>query len=300
MSHPSIVQYTVCPACQSNSIQPVLTVKDYTVSQENFEIWECDQCTLRFTQAVPDEGAIGRYYQAEDYISHTNTNKGLVNRLYHTVRSITLKNKRKLIKQVSGRNTGQLLDVGAGAGAFAAFMQRSGWQVIGLEPDPDTRQRAREQYGLNLHETSELFRLPEGHFDVITLWHVLEHVHSLHEYLRQLKLLLKPGGTLLIAVPNYTSGDATHYGAFWAAYDVPRHLYHFSPLSMRRLLQGHGLQLKGIRPMWFDSFYVSMMSEKYKTGNSSLLKGAWQGLVSNNQAMTDKERCSSLIYVVSC
>ena len=293
------IHYTYCPACKGTAIQPVLTVEDYTVSHETFAVWHCNSCTLRFTQDIPAASAIGKYYQSENYISHTNTSKGLVNRLYHIVRSYTLGSKKKLIQSVSSRNTGTLLDVGAGVGAFAAYMRQQGWQVTGLEPDAETRKRAQEQNRIALQDTADLFKLPAANFDVITMWHVLEHVHQLDEYLIQLKALLKPGGVLLIAVPNYTSHDAAHYQQYWAAYDVPRHLYHFSPASVRTLLQKQGLSLKNIKPMWFDSFYVSLLSEKYKTGKASIVKGFWRGFVSNLKAAGNKEKCSSLIYMIT-
>lgn len=292
------VHYTQCPACKASAIHKVLAVKDYTVSKELFEVWHCDACSLRFTQDIPAEAAIGKYYQSENYISHTNTSKGLVNRLYHIVRNYTLNSKKKLVQSVSKRTTGNLLDVGAGVGAFAGFMRAAGWQVTGLEPDAETRKRALEQNRITLQDTSDLFKLPPGHFDAITMWHVLEHVHQLHEYLDQLKVLLKPGGVLFIAVPNYTSHDAAFYGEYWAAYDVPRHLYHFSPASMRTLLSPHGLTVKSTIPMWFDSFYVSLLSEQYKTGKSSMVKGFLRGLISNSKAWSQREKCSSLIYVI--
>lgn len=294
-----LVHYTHCPACNAVSIQKVLTVKDHTVSQELFEVWHCGACTLRFTQDIPAEQVIGKYYQSENYISHTNTNKGLVNRLYHMVRNYTLGSKKKLITSFTQRTTGSLLDVGAGMGAFAGFMREKGWQVTGLEPDAETRKRAQEQNRIVLQDTSDLFQLPAGNYDAITMWHVLEHVHRLHAYLDQLKQLLKPGGVLMIAVPNYTSHDASFYQEHWAAYDVPRHLYHFSPAAMRVLLQQHGLKLKAIKPMWFDSFYVSLLSEKYKTGNTSMVKGFMRGFISNLKALGNKEKCSSLIYVIT-
>ena len=293
------IHYTHCPACKATSIQQALTVKDYTVSQETFSVWHCTACTLRFTQDVPAASSIGKYYQSENYISHTNTSKGLVNRLYHIVRNYTLGAKKKLVQAVSGRSTGTLLDLGAGVGAFASYMRQQGWQVTGLEPDGETRKRAKEQNGIVLQDTEDLFKLPPAQFDVITMWHVLEHVHQLEAYLVQLKALLKPGGVLLIAVPNYTSHDAGFYQEYWAAYDVPRHLYHFSPASMRSLLQRQGLSLRDIKPMWFDSFYVSLLSEKYKTGKASLVKGFWRGFISNLKALGNKEKCSSLIYVIN-
>ena len=295
----SIIHYESCPACFSESISFALKAKDYTVSQETFEIWECADCTLRFTQNVPAENAIGKYYQSAAYISHTDTREGLINSIYHRVRNITLKQKKRLVGADLTAETGSLLDIGAGTGAFAKFMQDSGWQVTGLEPDAETRRRAAEINRIALQPANDLFSLPENSFDVVTLWHVLEHVHQLHQYLDQIRKVLKENGRAFIAVPNYTGGDANHYKAYWAAYDVPRHLYHFSPASMRRLTISHSLQQVEIKPMWFDSFYVSMLSETYKTGSAKNLQAFWQGMTSNFAAMREKERCSSLIYVLT-
>jgi 2-polyprenyl-3-methyl-5-hydroxy-6-metoxy-1,4-benzoquinol methylase len=295
----TLITYTVCPACGANAIQKVLSAKDYTVSQRFFEIWECRQCTLRFTQYVPAAEDIGPYYRSENYISHTDTRQGMVNRLYHIVRRRTLRSKQQLIESVAGAGTGNLLDVGAGTGAFLFHMKQHGWQVYGCEPDPATRERAAAQYQLNLVPPDQLWQMAAGSMNVITLWHVLEHVHRLQDYMVQLKKLLKPGGHLLIAVPNYTSRDAARYGAAWAAYDVPRHLYHFSPAAMKQLIIKHGLQLKAIKPMWFDSFYVSMLSEQYKTGKQNIIKGGIAGFVSNCVALFNHERCSSLIYIIT-
>ncbi|MGZ5133984.1 MAG: class I SAM-dependent methyltransferase, partial [Flavitalea sp.] len=171
--------------------------------------------------------------------------------------------------------------------------------VTALEPDKLAREKAANLYGLVLQDTSTLFSVEQKEFDAITLWHVLEHVHSIHQYIDQLKKILKPSGILFIAVPNYTSDDASRYREFWAAYDTPRHLYHFSPASMKKLLEAHQLQIKKMMPMWFDSFYVSLLSEKYQSGHSNLLKGFWNGALSNMKALMKKERASSLIYIVS-
>jgi 2-polyprenyl-3-methyl-5-hydroxy-6-metoxy-1,4-benzoquinol methylase len=192
-----------------------------------------------------------------------------------------------------------LLDLGAGTGAFAAVMQESGWTVSALEPDEQARKKAASLYALRLEDSSKLFEIEEDKFDAITLWHVIEHVHSLHQYLDQLRKILKPGGIIFIAVPNYTSYDADLYQEFWAAYDTPRHLYHFSPAAMQNLLQSKGLQLKAIKPMWFDSFYVSLLSEKYKSRRSNLIKGFLNGAISNWKALFNKQKASSLIYIVS-
>jgi SAM-dependent methyltransferase len=292
----TIQHHTDCPICGSASVQPVLTATDHTVSHEIFEIWECSGCTARFTQNAPEADSIGRYYKSDNYISHSNTSRGLVNKLYHRVRRITLEQKRKLIGKMTGLQAGSLLDVGAGTGLFADAMRRAGWKVTGLEPDAAARERAREM-NILLQDIADLHQLPPESYDAITLWHVLEHVHDVHGYLDRLKTLLKPEGRLLIAVPNFTSADARTYGAFWAAYDVPRHLWHFSPRSMQLLLKQHGFSTEKMYPQWFDSFYVSMLSEQYKTGSSNIIKGAWNGLMSNMQALTSVRRCSSVIYI---
>lgn len=287
-----------CPVCSSSRIGQVLGAEDYTVSHETFAIWECADCTVRFTQLVPVPEAIGKYYQSDNYISHTDTNKGIVNKLYHYVRRSTLRRKCKMLQQQTGLPTGRLLDIGAGTGAFVHTMQGAGWQVTGLEPDDGTRLRAAELHKVNLLDAGALFGLPDAQFDAITLWHVLEHVHDLHRYFDQFVKLLTAKGVLLIAVPNYTSYDGQWYGSSWAAYDVPRHLYHFSPKSMEHLINLHGLKLRAMKPMWFDSFYISMLSEQYKNGKGNLLKAVWNGLQSNLRAAGDAGKCSSVIYII--
>jgi 2-polyprenyl-3-methyl-5-hydroxy-6-metoxy-1,4-benzoquinol methylase len=293
----SLIHYTFCPSCNSDALKPVLNAVDYTVSHEQFAIWECQDCGLRFTQDVPDAVSIWPYYHSEEYISHSNTTKGLVNQLYHLVRRQTLADKRHLILSATRGKQGKLLDIGAGTGAFVGFMQESGWEVTGLEPEEAAREQARVDFGVRLLGMEELDVLPEETYDAITLWHVLEHVHALHPYLERLKALVNKGGRIFIAVPNYTSYDAKVYRAAWAAYDVPRHLYHFSPDAMERLLRGHGLQLHYSQPMWYDSFYISMISEKYRNGKGNIPAAVYRGLVSNVKAFIDKSKCSSLIYV---
>ena len=293
-----LIHYTDCPSCHSTNIAPALTATDHTVSRKEFGIWECADCHLRFTQDVPDAASIGPYYRSDDYISHTNTSKGLVNRLYLFVRKHTLSEKRRLILAATRARQGKLLDIGAGTGAFAAHMREHGWDVTGLEPDEFTRERAATLHKVQLEPVENLYSLPPDHYDVITLWHVLEHVHDLHPYLEQLTKLIKRDGRIFIAVPNYTAYDATVYKGYWAAYDVPRHLYHFSPDAIEKLLAGHGLHLQVSQPMWYDSFYISMLSEKYRNGKGSLLKAVRTGAISNMRAFIDKSKCSSLIYVV--
>jgi 2-polyprenyl-3-methyl-5-hydroxy-6-metoxy-1,4-benzoquinol methylase len=292
------IHYTHCPVCGSVELSNRFQAKDNTVSGELFQVTECHQCTLRFTQDVPDESSISPYYKSENYISHTNTARGLINRLYHFVRKRTLVSKRKLIQQATGLQTGKLLDMGSGIGSFLQEMKKNGWETTGLEPDPDARKVAKELYNVELAEMNGFSKLPAGNFDVITLWHVLEHVHDLGGYVQRLKLLLKDTGRIFIAVPNYTATDASVYKEYWAAYDVPRHLYHFSPRSMQTLMNKNGLNILQYKPMWYDSFYISMLSSKYKNGKTNLAGACWNGLKSNLKAIGDVKKCSSVIYII--
>ncbi|MBS1946403.1 MAG: class I SAM-dependent methyltransferase [Bacteroidetes bacterium] len=293
-----IIIYSSCPACGSGTIQKVLSAKDYLVSSKEFELWQCDQCQLRFTQNIPDEASISTYYRSANYISHTETSKGLVNRLYHFVRTLTLADKRRLILSVTQLKKGSLLDIGAGTGAFIGYMQSHGWEALGIEPDEEAREKAKEIRQVDLLAPDTFSRFSANMFDAVTMWHVLEHVHNLHDYLEQLKKIIRPGGKIFIAVPNYESYDASFYKDYWAAYDVPRHLYHFCPEAMFKLLHKHELKLHATRPMWFDSFYVSLLSEKYKQEKKNSLRGWAVGFISNLKCYIEKEKCSSLIYIV--
>ena len=294
-----MIHYTGCPICKSELIQEQLTAKDYTVSQNVFSIWRCNACTVRFTQDVPEQDAIGAYYASDNYISHSDTKKGIINSLYHLVRKRTLGAKRRLVINETGILKGQILDIGCGTGAFLDTMKEANWNINGLEPDAVARNKAAELYNIHPQEPGKLFELNKGSYNAITMWHVLEHVHELHAYIKQIAALLAPNGKLFIAVPNYTSKDAAIYAANWAAYDVPRHLYHFSPQSMEKLLSMHGLKLTAFKPMWFDSFYVSMLSEQYKNGKGNIIKAVFNGFLSNLKAWGDVRKCSSVIYVIS-
>lgn len=291
------IHYDKCPVCDSANIAEALKAKDHTVSGHFFPVWECESCTLRFTQDIPTEDEISAYYKSEEYISHTDRAPGLINKIYRVVRKRTLASKRKLVEKFTLTN-GELLDIGAGTGAFAQEMKAKGWKITGLEPDPDARKQALDNYGLDLEHSDHLFSLAENSFDAITMWHVLEHVHDLHAYLEKLRSLLKKQGRLFIAVPNYTSKDASIYGNDWAAYDVPRHLYHFSPASMKKLTSLHGFVLETEKPMWYDSFYISMLSSRFRNGRTNLPAAFINGLRSNLSAISNVENCSSVIYIL--
>lgn len=291
-----MITQTNCPVCKSENFKEVLKAKDYTVSGEIFPVQECQECKFRFTSPIPAEDAIGKYYQSEEYISHSNTSKGFINRVYQMVRNRTLKSKRNLIAKFAGTSSGSLLDIGCGTGEFLNTVKTAGWKTKGLEPDDGARGQAISNYKLDVESPEKLFELEQGQFDVITMWHVLEHVHRLDAYMEQIFKLLKPDGKLIIAVPNYNSHDAEKFGKFWAAYDVPRHLYHFHKPSMETLLGRFGFRLSNIRIMPFDSFYVSMLSARYR--KTSTIGGIWIGFVSWLGAISKSERCSSIIYLI--
>lgn len=292
---PHRVHHEQCPVCHSNDITQALEARDYTVSDEMFSIWECGKCSLRFTQDIPVEEEVGAYYQSEEYVSHSNTSKGFINNIYQRVRKRTLRTKRQLIEKATQTPKGRILDIGCGTGEFLATMTTAGWEGIGLEPDDGARTQA-QSLGLKVYDNEELFRLgPEG-YDAVTMWHVLEHVHRLHEYMGAINRVLKPGGLLLIAVPNYTSKDAATYGAEWAAYDVPRHLYHFSPKSIQSLLPQHRFELERMQHMPFDPFYVSLLSEKCRHGSARLIPAALKGFSSWMTSSGNATKGSSVMY----
>lgn len=242
------------------------------------------------THPQPRLAELSRYYDSDDYISHTDSKKGLMSFLYQTVKKYSLKKKVRLLKDLSG-SEGAVLDIGAGTGDFLKLAQQSKWKVTGVEVSEKARSIAREKEVV-LYES--LQDLPNQLYDVVTLWHVLEHLPNLEEQIAKIESLIKPGGALIIAVPNFNSYDAVYYKEFWAAFDVPRHLWHFSRSSMKTLFSP-GLEQLKTRPMVFDAFYVALLSQKYKTGSSFSLRGLWVGLRSNLFATRTKEY-SSLIY----
>ncbi len=285
-----------CPICKGEQTSPFLVCKDNTVSKESFNIVACDNCNFRYTNPIPTIEKIGEYYKSEEYISHSNTSKGIVNKLYQIVRNITLKQKEKMISE--GKQKGRLLDIGCGTGEFLNYCTQKGWNTLGIEPDENARKQGIENYSLDIKEEVFLKKIAADTIDVISMWHVLEHVYNLDERIEEIKRILKPDGTLFIAVPNCDSFDATFYKEFWAAYDVPRHLYHFRKENIKQLMGNHQLKVEEIFPMKFDSFYVSMLSEKYKTGNTNLLTAAKIGYKSNQKGKKTMNY-SSLIYKIT-
>ncbi|MFM9824953.1 class I SAM-dependent methyltransferase [Flavobacterium sp.] len=270
-----------------------LTVKDYSVSKETFDLYYDETLDMLITHPQPSLDNLGKYYESEDYISHTDNKRSLFEKLYHLIKSIALKNKLNLINSLQS-NKGTLLDIGAGTGDFLTVAKNNGWQTKGIEPSQKAKVIAIKKGISFVEHTTEL----EDHsFDIITMWHVLEHVPNIEAQIKELKRVLKPNGTILIAVPNFKSYDAKYYGKFWAAYDVPIHFWHFSKTAMQMLFQNENMKLEKVLPMKFDSFYVSLLSEKYKSGKMNYPKAFLIGLLSNWNARQDFEY-SSHIYII--
>lgn len=277
----------------NSSKKIILKVKDHLVSGEEFTLVENEFEDLLQTIPAPELEKLPDYYKSEKYISHTDTKKSFIEKVYHSVKAISLKQKVSLITSLN-KSAGKLLDIGSGTGDFLVTAKEKNWEVFGVEPSHDARALS-EQKGVKV--STELKEITETNFDVITLWHVLEHVPDLENYIQEIATRLKSTGTLIVAVPNFKSKDAKHYKEFWAAYDVPRHLWHFSKPGIKRLFSKHDFQLIKTKPMWFDAFYVSLLSEKYKTGKSNWFKAIFIGALSNLAALATKE-CSSHIYVL--
>ena len=270
-----------------------MKVKDHSVSKETFDLLFDEELQLLKTYPQPSLDELPSYYESEDYISHTDSKRTLFEKLYHLVKTNALKNKVALITN-ENPSKGNLLDIGAGTGDFLNQANRSGWNCVGIEPNEKAKNIAIAK---GVQFVATLDDLDDHSFDVITMWHVLEHVPDLEIQIKTLKRLLKPNGTIFIAVPNFKSFDAKHYKSFWAAYDVPRHLWHFSKISIQKLFNKENLKLKKVKPMWFDSFYVCLLSEKYKTGKMNFLKGFFYGFWSNCSGIIQNEY-SSHIYII--
>lgn len=285
-----------CPLCNSGHFNNYLTCKDHTVSKKTFDLVRCNNCNFIFTNPRPKAEDLYKYYQSQDYVSHSNKSNNPVNFIYKIARNFTLKRKVRLINSISKK--GKILDVGCGTGHFINACQQNGWAITGVEPDKQARKVASDKTGQTIAD--DLSKIDENNFDVISMWHVLEHVSDLNQYMRMLVERLKENGKLIVAVPNHKSNDAIYYKADWAAYDVPRHLYHFDQNTMNQLANKYGLKVAKTLPMKLDSYYVSLLSETYQgSGLVKYIKAIYRGFVSNIKAKQNQNNYSSLIYIIS-
>ncbi|TXE19172.1 class I SAM-dependent methyltransferase [Psychroserpens burtonensis] len=280
----------------STDNKPYLNVKDHSVSGEEFQLVYNQQMDLLETFPQPSEDKLGDYYESEDYISHTDAKRNAFEKAYHFIKSMALKRKLKLINSFNSEER-KLLDVGCGTGDFLKVAKDNHWMVYGIEPNENARRIANEKTNNAVFDIEQLLKFETQSFDVITLWHVLEHLPNLKTQIGTFEALLKPNGRLIIAVPNYKSFDANYYKNFWAAFDVPRHLWHFSQTSISKLVGTKSMDVEKTTPMIFDAYYVSLLSEKYKNGSMNLFKAFWIGWTSNWKAKQSTEY-SSMIYTI--
>ncbi len=291
------IHYKQCPLCGSRKPEHFLTTEDFLKTHETFELFRCRECGMIFTQDVPVEAEAGDYYRSEDYISHSDTRKGLMNNLYHRVRKFMLHRKLKLVRHLTkGRN---LLDIGCGTGYFPAYMKQKGYNASGVEISPEAREFGIRKFDLEIIPPGKFLTGTEnGVYDVITLWHVLEHLYDPGKYLDRIYGALKDDGVLIIALPNHRSQDARFYKKYWAGYDVPRHLWHFSPKTLAHLTGLHYFRVTGMHEMPFDPFFNALLSEKYRKDPLWFVAGLLTGFFAFLRGFFRVEKASSVIYVL--
>lgn len=285
-----------CPVCGSSKFNKVLTASDYLVSGESFEIMECSSCLLRFTSPIPDENEIGNYYKSDKYISHAKRITSIFDVVYKIIRKFTLRSKRNIVKRISQKQSGTLLDIGCGTGDFLKIMKQSGCDIVGVEINESVRNLAQTNTGSIILDQTEFFESKQK-YDVITLWHSLEHLNTLTRFLEKISISLNANGVVMIAVPNYKSFDAEYYEQDWAAYDVPRHLYHFSFDAMVKLTIKFSFELIEHQQLPFDPFYVSLLSETKVRKKQNIVKALIVGWKSYIAGYRDTKRGSSILYV---
>ncbi len=291
-----MIRINFCPLCGSNNITKYLSATDYFLTKESFSIDKCEECNFLFTNPRPEDKELTKYYKSDEYLSHNKKTNTVFSFIYNTIRKISVRNKFNLIKKLDNKNK-CILDFGCGSGEFLSYCSNKSWKATGVEPDEDARNIAGRQKGVNVFESlDELVNNNDRKYDIITLWHVIEHVPELDIIIDRLKNILKCDGFLIIALPNPMSWDAQHYGKYWAAYDLPRHLYHFTEQTIKQLLSKHNFKSLRIQPMRFDAYYVSLLSEKYISGYKNYFKAAKIGYLSNKKAKKTGNY-SSIVYI---
>ena len=328
MNDRPLIALTSCPVCGSDDIQKVLEVVDYFSSGELFPLFDCLRCGFRFTNCFPSEKTIGKYYDSPGYIAHSDTHRGLVNKLYHAARKVMVKRKVRLVTTaiqgvVGGLNvtnkvgepnrpgsaggranilneTVRLLDMGCGTGYFLHAAKKRGFTVSGIEKEQGAREHAITKFGLDVQGEEDFWNIKRESYHVVTLWHVLEHLEKLNESIEKIKEVLTDEGVVVIAVPNHLSYDAHFYKEHWAAYDIPRHLWHFTPVTLERLLARHGLVVTGRHALPFDPLYISLLSEKYAKSNLLVryARPLLVGLKSLIRSCRNVEHGSSIVFIV--
>lgn len=293
-----MVHHDRCPLCYSETITVHLNCLDHSISKEPFAIVRCNRCGFLFTQDYPDEIEIYKYYESEGYISHSDTREGIINKIYPLIRQVMFLRKRRIIRKITGLKSGNLLDVGSGTGNFASFMKNSGWTVKGIEISDKARNFSTTTFNLEIIRPEQISELNANSFDCVTLWHVLEHFHDPDRYISDIIRLLKPRGVCLVALPNSGSSDAKYYRQMWAAFDVPRHLWHFDPVTFNDFARTSGFKVETQLILPFDVFYISVLSEKYRGSQWPFIVGITRALWFSLLSAFNTKRSSSVIYIL--
>jgi SAM-dependent methyltransferase len=286
-----------CPLCHGEDVKKKLDVVDFSISKETFEIKECNTCGFVFTANPPKEASIAPFYDSDVYISHSDNKRGLVNSIYHSVREYMFSRKFKLVEKFSHHKS--ILDIGSGTGYFLNFMKTNGYKTQGIEINDTARENSKTKFGLQVDSPEVLLNggIKEK-FGAISLWHVLEHLYNPDAYMEAIKDRLEDDGTLIIAVPNHESFDETAFEQHWAGYDVPRHLWHFSPATLEKFAKKNGFKLIGTKMLPFDSFYVAILSGQYRNDMFHMIKGMLIGSVSYINGLLNSKKASSVIYIL--
>jgi SAM-dependent methyltransferase len=284
-----------CPLCGSKKITQFLTTNDYFFTQEEFNLDECSNCSLVFTNPIPAPNSLSKYYETDKYLSHNSRKGSVLDIIYRTARALNIRFKYKLVSKY--KKASDVLEIGSGTGDLLNYFVKKGWRATGIEPSVSARNFSVEKFGLSVFDEDKIEQLEKQSFALIMMWHVLEHVTDLNKRILQIKNLLKKNGVIVIAVPNINSPDFKFYKQYWAGLDVPRHLYHFSKESISYLFKSHGIHLEAVYPMKLDAYYVSLLSEKYQGRRLKYLNALRSGYKSNMLAKRQKNNYSSMIFV---
>jgi 2-polyprenyl-3-methyl-5-hydroxy-6-metoxy-1,4-benzoquinol methylase len=293
-----MIHHNICPLCLSQEIPHFLSCTDHFVTGEVFNICKCLKCGFTFTQDYPEESETSRYYESEEYISHSDSKKGITGKAYQFIRNIMLNRKKRIVRKMTGLSTGRILDIGSGTGYFLNAMKKSGWQIQGIEISSGAREYAVSKFKIDTINPEKITTLSSGSYDCITLWHVLEHFHEPYKFIEEISRLINTEGVVIIALPNSNSFDSEYYGKKWAAYDVPRHLWHFNPSTFALFAAKNNFSITEKHYLPFDVFYISILSEKYRRSGFPLISGILNGLRFSIRALYNKSGNSSVIYIL--
>ncbi len=262
--------------------------KDYLVTGESFKVYLDENKIIGKTFPAPKKSEMFKYYDSNQYLPHSYNNKNLITILYSVVKRQMHRKKLEWMSRQLNHNS-SVLDYGCGTGDFVNYLRSKSVMAYGYDPN----------IKFNLDSPDYLtnnFDWGVNKYDIIFLWHVLEHTHDPFVLLQSLKKLLKKNGKIFIAIPNFKSFDSTYYRKYWAGYDLPRHLWHFSRKSIYQIAEQNNFKIHTEKRLYLDAIYVSFLSEKYKSSRFPYLQGLIIGFISIFRSFFTKES-SSFLFV---